>query len=75
MLINGQNWNSCDLCGANVTAEYAYVARGATGRYCVVLSACGECIGDNTPMSPADAVAVINERGDGYADFPAEAAA
>lgn len=44
MIVNGQNWNDCDCCGKPKTAHYGAVAQGATGRWCVVLSVCDDCL-------------------------------
>jgi hypothetical protein len=44
MLVKGINFNGCDICfDSTIRANHAYVSRGATGRYCAVLSVCNDC--------------------------------
>lgn len=71
MLVSGFKWNSCDICWSKVPSDHSYVARGATGRYCPVLSVCSACAekeGGNA-LTYEQALAQIAEKGDGYADF------
>jgi len=44
MLVKGIHFNGCDICfDSTIRANHAYVAQGATGRYCAVLSVCHHC--------------------------------
>ena len=55
MLVRGYNWNSCDECGERKPAHYAYVAQGASGRWCPVLGVCSDCL---TPEQKAEALTI-----------------
>lgn len=61
----------CDLCGARKSTHDGIVARGATGRYCVVMSCCKVCA-EKSGLVAIDrdaAMARIAEDPHGFADF------
>lgn len=69
MIVNGQQWSDCDMCGEKKRSEYGYLAQGATGRWCVVLSSCKDCLpADATILTPEEATAECIKRG-GSPDF------
>lgn len=37
-------FQGCDMCGGSHNAKQSYVAQGATGRWCPVLSVCDDCV-------------------------------
>jgi hypothetical protein len=72
MLVEGFDFNDCDLCREpERKARLAYVAQGATGRWCPVLSVCDTCAEDETAdvVSREEAIRYINSNTRGYADF------
>ena len=72
MLVKGFNWNECDFCFEQKPSTISAVARGATGRYCPVMSVCDDCapsVGDGPVLTTSEAYELIEQRGDGYADF------
>jgi hypothetical protein len=72
MLVEGFDFNDCDLCGyAGRKARLAYVAQGATGRWCPVISVCDTCAEDEDTavVSREEAIRYINGNTRGYADF------
>jgi len=65
---------SCDLSGVKYPSAVkgcAAIAQGATGRYCEVIHFGPEYIAEHglKVLSREEAIAIIEERGDGYADF------
>ena len=52
MIVRGYDWSNCDMCNGT-SAHYAYIAQGASGRWCPVLSVCSDCL---TPAEKAEAL-------------------
>ena len=67
---------ACDITGQKfdpAVEGVAFIARGATGRYCEVLwggpEELAKAKADNAVMTIEEAYAEIERRGDGYPDF------
>lgn len=70
MLIHKEYIPVCDFCDNKVGGKgFAYVARGASGRWCEVMWSCPECTGQNNlhAISPEEARNRIKEPE--WADF------
>lgn len=72
MLVKGVigHKTTCDICEKETTKD-GVVARGATGRYCVVLSCCKACANERgfDRITVEGALIRIEENQDGWADF------
>jgi len=59
MIVRGYDWSECDMCNRTTIecggVHYAYVAQGASGRWCPVLGVCHECL---TPEEKVEALTI-----------------
>lgn len=68
MIIDRQSWDRCDWCESTRRVIYGDVARGATGRHCVVMARCADCTQGQEVVPIDEARERVTKDGD-WADF------
>ena len=71
MFVDNQSFSECDFCGTKKLSEYGAIARGATGRWCVVLSCCEACLPAEgaTPIGNARELIELERPDNEWPDF------